>query len=121
MEIQFHDTIRSGLYIGTLSPNYTRLLYEFIADMRIEMPGELKPGIISDINEWALILQEKGNKNYYLYHNYAMVDENHKYFSTFMEFLPFVMSSSGKIEKNKDVMFEAEDFRKSEFQRNLNE
>jgi len=118
MELNFHDKIEEGYYSGQLDSISNNFLHQLIKAMSLDVPSELDPRIVSDIEEWAVIFKFKEKQDIRLYHNYLAINKNHKMFSGFMLYLPYLIKDNLFLRKG-NIDFEVEKFRKREFERNL--
>jgi hypothetical protein len=115
-----HDLrLESGHYSGRLGDFHSRHLRTLIESMKIDIDETLNPTVISDIQEWALVLKLKDEEER-LYYNYQGINGRHENFAFFMEYLTALIKTKGtKDESNPYVEFESKTFLNKERKRNL--
>ena len=87
--------------------------------MDIDISDKMNPNTISYGSGWAAKIHTASNQEIKLYHEYIGINKNHRYFSNFMTFFPFLIKlEEGKF---KDELQKIEQFRKNEFDRNIKE
>ena len=85
--------------------------------MDLSISNDLSKDIISDIQEWGLEINTNEGEKFMLYHNYIDINRNHIAFSHLMSYLPKMLTLNKST--FKDELIGIEEFRKSEFKRNI--
>ncbi len=119
MNIVYHPVLDSGVYEGILAHNYQAHLTRLIHAMEMNISTKLNWRIISDIQEWALVLTTNKNEKIHLYHNYIDITRKHQNFARFMNYFPLIAKERGGQTNSKKLYFEAKDYMKNEFKRNM--
>lgn len=107
----------AGFYSGKLKREHMKMMEYLIQAVDLNVSIELDSTIISDIDEWAIILKTQSNESYQLYHNYLGNGKEHNYLGFFLSKILF-LTTEEKIKQDK-FSNPAESFRKKEFDRNL--
>ncbi len=117
LDIKFFWPLESGKYGGLLSNDEYELIMKLIYQMDLSISNDLSKDIISDIQEWGLEINTNEGEKFMLYHNYLDINRNHNAFSYLMYYLPKMLTLNKST--FKDELIGIEEFRKSEFKRNI--
>jgi hypothetical protein len=119
VEIVYDLRLESGNYRGRLGDFHSGHLRALIESVEMEVDETLNQTIISDIQEWALILKLKDEEKR-LYYNYQGINSRHENFAFFMRYLTALIKIKGaKNETNSYIEFESKAFLNQERKRNL--
>lgn len=119
LHIYVSSKIKDGKYKGRISPKLYTYINQHFQLMELDQSNKLKNGIVSDIQEWAAIIQTQKGEEHTFYYNYENNGRGHKIFEFAMNTLPFLLElNETTLEINLDKI---ENFRTSEFERNIQE
>lgn len=110
--------IKPGYYKGKLNSRQLLFYKELIGGIDLEIDSELNPTIVSDIEEWAIIITDAHDNTYHLYHNYKTITNLHHALNTHLATLPAV-ATLDTLQEINPILKEAAFYRVSEFQRNV--
>lgn len=121
LRIWNYHKIKKGNYKGQITQELNTYINNYFRLLELDKSNKLKLGITSDIQEWASIVRTQKGEEYKFYYNYENNKREHNAFGFAMYFLPFLLDLNEFSEELTSSIDEVENFRISEFNRNIKE